>query len=230
MIEVPDIMIAKAGAWSSLRGGAVAKDGFKNFNAGCGVAKDGNWHVLNQMEKLYIRKARYINAAYNQAINIVSGWLGTNGSPGNLSIVSRRWTYSSNWSEQFLFIKILNPELISGKSVTISRFTELKSNRLESMLWSTAAALKFEPGVLSSENFAALLEYYRNDSLKHIRQIIPADDYGGLTTLTVFEDDNPYFICMPTTEIPGTGYYTSDFEQSGNVCTVDGVDIPVEFY
>lgn len=50
VIEVPDIMVAKGGAWSSLRGGAVAKDGFKTFDAGCGVAEGGNWHVLDIYE------------------------------------------------------------------------------------------------------------------------------------------------------------------------------------
>jgi hypothetical protein len=48
IIRVPDILIAEGGVFRSFRGGGVSTaDGFRTVGTGCGVAKGGNWYVLD---------------------------------------------------------------------------------------------------------------------------------------------------------------------------------------
>jgi hypothetical protein len=82
IIEVPDILIAKDGAFHSLRGGAVAKNGFKTLDAGSGIAKGGNWYVLKDNTPpvsymiyltIYEINSGVNGGSYSMALNSIGG-------------------------------------------------------------------------------------------------------------------------------------------------------------
>ncbi|MDR2359392.1 MAG: BACON domain-containing protein [Prevotellaceae bacterium] len=82
IIEVPDIFIAKNGSFHSLRGEAVAQDGFKTFGVGSGMAKGGNWYVLKDNTPpvtyaifltVYLINATVSGGNYSLGMNSVGG-------------------------------------------------------------------------------------------------------------------------------------------------------------
>jgi uncharacterized protein (TIGR02145 family) len=102
IIEVPDIMIAKNGVWRSLRGGAVAKDGFKTFDAGSGVYKDGNLYVLDSPDYTLIGGVKWAKtnliADPNDETGMTSVFAPTPDSYGDLYQWGRKkaWQYEGD--------------------------------------------------------------------------------------------------------------------------------------
>ena len=60
IIQVPDILVRKNNEWKSMRSQQVYKNGWKNFNAGCGVYKNSNWYVLGPPSFIVVGQSGHI--------------------------------------------------------------------------------------------------------------------------------------------------------------------------
>jgi hypothetical protein len=98
-IEVLDIMVAKDGVFRSLRGGAVAKDGFKPVVPGSGVFKGGNWYVLKN------------NYFLSLTVSVINSDAGGGNYPLGMGSVGGGWLVQSKPSWVTLYKQNTNPLL-----------------------------------------------------------------------------------------------------------------------